>query len=107
MEYTKQDIQDATSGYFFNTYTPDTNILDTAGNTIKYIKAFLQHCHSYLEYLTNQDLPTPDLNTEAHDTTAGTAAASMSNSSSHTNTLSNSTEETSNFLSAHPPDKPK
>ena len=102
MEYIKQDIQDATSYYLVTTSTPDTNIVDTAGGTINYIKAFLQPHHSYHESPTTQYHITPDISTEARAPNTATATASMPNASSPTNPLSNSTKEPSNFLYPHP-----
>ena len=119
MKYTKQDIQDATSDYLVNTPTPDTNILDTTDDTIDYIKEFLQPRHYYTEPTTtptshfysptNQYHLTPDLRADSRNTTTATATetSSLPNASSPTNSLSNSTEEPSNFLSTHPPGKPR
>ena len=47
MEDTNQDIQDATSAHFVNTYTPKTNILDTSDETIKTIEEFDHPLYSY------------------------------------------------------------
>ena len=70
-EDTKQDIQDPTSDYLFNTSIPNNNILDVDDDTIKYSKEFLQPRHSYPEppttpnsqfySLTTQDHLTPDI----------------------------------------------
>ena len=92
MEYIKQYIQDATSYYLVNTSTANTNLLDTADDTITYIRAFLQPCHYYPESPTTQDHLTPDISTEACAPTSATATASAPNASSPTNPLSNSTE---------------
>ena len=89
MEQIKQYIQDATSDYLVNITTPNTNLLDTADDTIKYIKAFFQACHSYPGPPTTptsqfsspdaQEHITPDLRAEAHTTTYSTDTASVPN----------------------------
>ena len=114
MEEIKQDIKDTTSDYCINTPTPNINILVTADETIKYTKALLQPHHSYPEPTTtptsqfysqtNQYHITPEIRTEARATTTATATASTPNAIIPTNSLSNSTEETSKFLSIHTPD---
>ena len=44
MEDIKQDIQDTTFNYLVNTHKPNTRLLYTADDIIKYIKVFL-HTH--------------------------------------------------------------
>ena len=61
MEDIKQDIQGTTSNYLVDTSTNDTNLLDTADDTMNYIKAFIQPHHSYPESLTTQDYLIPDI----------------------------------------------
>ena len=52
MEEIKKDIQDATNSYIINIPSPNTNLLDTDDNTIKYIQALIQDHHSYPGPLT-------------------------------------------------------
>ena len=64
MEDTNQDIQDATSDYIDNTYTPKANPLDTSVDTINYIEEFNHSLYSYPEFPTTQDHITPNIKTE-------------------------------------------
>ena len=71
IEDIKQDIQDSTSYYLFNTPTPNTNLLNITNDKTKYIQEFIQTCHSYSEppttpiskfsYTTTQYHITPDI----------------------------------------------
>ena len=106
MEYIKQDIQDATFYYLISTHIPDTNLLNTADDTIKYIGGFIQTHHSYSEPQTTQDHLTTDLRAEALSTTTATVTVIASNTGISTSTLSNSYEESSTLLLTHTTDKP-
>ena len=99
MEDIKKDIQYATSYHLVNTPTPDKNILDTADDTINYIKAFLQPHHSYYLSSTTQYHLTPDPRKELRATTYATATASAPNAGISTSPLLKSIEEPSTFLS--------
>ena len=107
MEDTKKDIQDVNSNYLVSAPIPDKNLFDTADDKINYIKEFIQPYHSYSEYQTAQANLTSDIKSEARATTAVTATAFTPKEGIPTNPLSNFTEESSTFLSTHPPDKPK
>ena len=87
IEYINQDLQDATSNYLVSISTPDTNLLDTTDETIKYIKSSIQPHHYYTEYTTTQDRLTPDISTEERATTSATSTASAPTTSSPTNPL--------------------
>ena len=125
MKETKQDIKDDTSDYLINNTTPNKNILNTANEKIKYIKAYLKPLHTYPEptatpisqlyYPYTQDHLNTDLNSEALATTTDTAIASTHNTSSPStmytlapaNLLSYSTGQPCNFLTIHPPENPR
>ena len=97
MEDIKQDIQHATSDYLINTPTPHKNLLDTADETIIYIKTFLQPNYSYPKPLTASIIQfpypntqyhiTPDIMAEERATTSATNTAPAPNTSIPTNTL--------------------
>ena len=85
-EEINQHIQDATSNYLVKIPTPNTNLLDTADDTIKHIHEFLQAHHSYpgpptapigqFSSPSAQEHITHDLGSEAHTTTAINATES-------------------------------
>ena len=69
MADTKQDIQEDTSYRLSSTPTPNTNLLDTNNDTIKYIKAFINPLHSCTEPLTNPISQFSSPTTQDHLTT--------------------------------------